>query len=138
MTQPDTDTEQQPDTARRRPILRYAAIAAAIVAAVAGIIWLVNVTGSAAPVDYRVTASGNIGATWSSEDATGKLDLYSGSDTQTIHAGTLTVTVQSTMPGGASCKIDDAQGNVVDSQSATPAPGASGLEAWTTVTCSTR
>jgi hypothetical protein len=130
--------EQQTDTAPPRPrALRYGAIAAAIVVAVAGIIWLVNATGSPAPVDYRVSAHGNISATWASDTSAGKLDLYSGDDADTVHAGTLTVTVQSTMSDGASCKIDDAHGNIIDSQSQRPAAGTSGLEAWTTVTCTT-
>jgi hypothetical protein len=137
MTQQHAAEQQTAAAPRRNRTLRYTAIAAAIVLAVAGIIWLVNATGSAAPVDYRVSAHGNISATWTSDTAAGKLDLYNGDNAATVHAGTLTVTVQSTMPDGASCKIDDAHGNIVDSQSQMPAAGVSGLDAWTTVTCST-
>jgi hypothetical protein len=134
-----TDQHAAEQTAApRRNGLRYAAIAAAVLAVVAGIILLVKVTGDSAPVDYRVTVSGNINATWTSDDGTGKLNLYDGIDTQTIHAGSLTVTVNSTMPDGATCKIVDPDGNTIDSQSQRPAAGVTGMAAWTTVTCSTK
>lgn len=140
MTQPDTDQQPQttPAAPRRSRALRYTAIAAGILVFVAGIIWLVNATGAPAPTDYRVTAHGNISAGWISDDTNGNLDLANGDDTATVHARSLTITVQSTMPDGASCQIVDASGQVVDVQVTHPAEGVSGVEAWTTATCSTK
>jgi len=127
---------QLPAASKRR--LRYAAIAAAVLICAAGIVLLVKVTAGLAPVDYKITAHGNISATWISDSGSGKLDMYTGDGMDTVHAGSLTITVQSTMPTGATCAIKDAVGNTIDKHAQFPADGSAGLDAWTTVTCTTK
>ena len=128
-------TRQSIATTKRR--LRYAAIAVAVLTVAAGIVLLVKLTAGPAPVDYKVTAHGNISATWTSDTGTGKLDMYTGDGMNTIHAGSLTITVQSTMLTGATCAIKDTAGNTIDKHAQFPPEGSTGLDAWTTATCAT-
>lgn len=118
--------------------LRYTVIAAAVLIVAAGIILFIKLASGPAPVDYKVSAHGNLSATWTSSTGTGKLDMYNGDDMQTVHAGTLTITVNSTMPTGATCQITGPDGTVIDKQANFPAAGATSLDAWTTATCSTK
>lgn len=114
---------------KTRAYLRYAAVGAAALILAAGIVILIKVLSGPAPVDYKVTVRGVGSAMWISPDGSGQIDLTSGSGTQTVHAGKVAVTVNSTSANGASCQIVDPAGNVVDSQET--AGGAS------SVTCST-
>ncbi|MGW4830808.1 hypothetical protein ACWEOG_24725 [Amycolatopsis japonica] len=50
---------------------RHVAIAAVVLIFVAGIVLLVKVTAGPAPVGYKVTAHGNISATWISDNDSG-------------------------------------------------------------------
>lgn len=124
-------TEQQQADAQPglRPALRYGIIAAAVLLAAGGIVALIALLSGPAPVDYKVTATGAGTAMWITPDGSGQFDMTVGTSTQTVHAGRVTVTVNSTAADGASCQIIDPAGNVVDSQQTSG--GAS------TVTCST-
>lgn len=131
---------QEPQTApsRRSRTLLYTAIAVAVLVASGGIVLLVTRPDDPPPVDYTVAVTGNISATWVSDDNDGQLDLTNGGNSDKIRADSLTLTVQSTMPSGASCSIVDPNANLVDTQIAFPAHGTSGQDALTTVTCSTK
>ncbi|WP_409186474.1 hypothetical protein F9C11_20485 [Amycolatopsis sp. VS8301801F10] len=116
-----------------------ALIAVVVLAAVAGVIWLVRANSDPAPTDYQVTVRGNISANWNdSGTGAGSIDVSTGAATQTIHAGSFTLTVESTLPNGASCVVKDASGKVVAEDGALPAAGTSGLSASSTATCSVR
>ncbi|QKV75819.1 hypothetical protein [Amycolatopsis sp. Hca4] len=122
---------------RRSRALLYTGIATAVLVVSAGVILIVNLPGGPPPVDYHVAVTGNVSASWVSDDGDGKLDLTTGGNSEMIRAGSLTITVQSTMPSGASCSIVGPNGNVVDDQITFPPRGTSGEDAATTVTCST-
>ncbi|MGW3994808.1 hypothetical protein ACWEF6_15100 [Amycolatopsis sp. NPDC004772] len=139
MTEHDAE---QPQTAaassRQYRTLLYVGIGAAALAISAGVLLVVELPSGPPPVDYIVGATGNISASWVSEDSDGKLDLTNGGNTDRVRAGSLTLTVVSTMPSGASCSIVDPDGNLVDTQIAFPPRGTSGANASTIVTCSTK
>lgn len=138
MTEPDAEQPQTAATSpRRNRTLLYVGIAAAVLILAAGVTLLVKLPGDPPPIDYHVAVTGNISASWVSDDSDGTLDLANGGNSDKIRAGSLTLTVQSTMPSGASCSIVDPNGNLVDTQIAIPARGTSGKDASTTVTCST-
>lgn len=113
MTQHDTG---RPAAASRTRTLRYAAIAAAVLAVAAGIVLFIKLASGPAPVDYKITATGAGNAMWITPDGSGDLDMTAGSATQTVHAGKVTVTVNSTAADGASCRITDPNGVIVDEQ----------------------
>lgn len=140
MTDADAD---QPQTAaatprRNRTRLYGGIVVGALVIVAAGVVLLVKLPGGPPLVDYYFAVTGNISASWVSDDSDGKLDLANGGNSDKIRASSLTVTVQSTMPSGASCGIVDPNGNLVDTQMAIPPRGTSGKDAATTVTCSTK
>ncbi|WP_326952258.1 hypothetical protein [Amycolatopsis sp. NBC_01286] len=138
MTKNDT---QRPQTAAGAPhrnrAMRYAAIAAAVLVVAVSTILLVTRPNDPPPADYHVAVTGNISATWVSDNSDGTLDLTNGGNSEKIRAGSLTLTVQSTLPSGASCTIVDSNANIIDTKDAIPTRGASGKDALTTVTCST-
>ncbi|MEV6644323.1 hypothetical protein [Amycolatopsis sp. NPDC051371] len=141
MTEQDAELPQTAAAAaspRRNRTLLYVAVAAAVLIVSAGIILFVQLPAAPPPVDYHVAVTGNVSASWVSDDSDGKLDLANGGNSEKIRAGSLKLTVQSTMPSGASCTIVDPNGNVIDTQMAFPARGTSGTDASTTVTCSTK
>jgi len=100
----------------RRPYVRYAVIGAATLIVAAGIVLLVKLLSGPEPVDYKVTATGAGTAMWTTPDGYGQLDLTAGTATQTVHASKVSVIVNSTAADGASCRITDASGVVVDEQ----------------------
>jgi hypothetical protein len=128
MTQHDTDHTAVP-APRRGPVLRYTVIGAAVLLVAGGIVALIALLSGPAPVDYKITATGTGNAQWITPDGSGNLDLATGTATYTVHAGKVAVTVTSTAADGASCRIEDPDGHVVDEQQAKG--GA------TSVTCST-
>lgn len=123
---------------RRYRTLLYVGLAAAVLIISAGVILIVKLPSGPPPVGYTVGATGNISAAWVSEDSDGQLDLTNGGNSDKIRAGSLTLTVLSTMPSGASCSIVDPDGNLVDAQVTSPTRGATGAAASTMVTCSTK
>ncbi|UKD55137.1 hypothetical protein L3Q65_46045 [Amycolatopsis sp. FU40] len=130
-----TETTGRP--AVTKPVI--AAIAVAVLAAVAGVIWLVRANSDPASADYQVTVRGNISANWNdSGTGAGSIDVSTGAATQTIHAGSFTLTVESTLPNGASCVVKDATGKVVAEDGGLPADGTTGLSASSTATCTVR
>ena len=77
---------QRPQTAAASPhrnrTLRYAAIAAAVLVVAVGAILLVTRPNDPPPVDYDVAVTGNISATWVSDDTDGTLDLTNGGNSE--------------------------------------------------------
>jgi len=139
MTEHDAEQSQTAAASPRRyRTLLYIGIAAAVLIVSAGVTLLVVLPSGPPPVDYVIGVTGNVSATWVSEDSDGQLDLTNGGNSDKIRAGSLTLTVFSTMPSGASCSIVDPDGNLVDTQIVFPARGTSGKDAATTVTCSTK
>ncbi|GAA1020513.1 MULTISPECIES: hypothetical protein [Amycolatopsis] len=63
------------------------------------------------------------------------IDVSSGTATQTVHSGSFTLTVESTLPNGASCVVKDTAGKVVAEDSSLPAAGTSSLSASSSATC---
>lgn len=124
-------TEQQQADAQPglRPALRYGVIGAAVLLVTGGIVALIALLSGPAPVDYKVTATGAGTAMWITPDGSGQLDMTAGTSTQTVHAGKVTITVNSTAADGASCSITTPDGAVVDEQRASGGAG--------TVSCST-
>jgi hypothetical protein len=102
-----TTATEKPKLTRRT---RIALIAAAVLALAGVCIVLANVTSSPPPKQYKVTATGNVRATWYSDSTMGNLDLDSGYDIQTVTANSLSVSVDSTLPRGASCRIEGPNG----------------------------
>jgi hypothetical protein len=139
MTEHDAE---QPQTAaappRRHRTVLFVGIAAVALVISAGVILIVKIPSGPPPVDYIVGATGNLSASWVSEDSIGQLDLTNGGNTDRIRAGTLTLTVLSNMPSGASCSIVDPDGNLIDAQVTSPTRGTTGAAASTMVTCSTK
>lgn len=127
-----TQTEGKPALAK--PAMT--AIAVIVLAAVAGVIWLVRANSDPAPADYQVTVYGNVSASWYDETAnTHDIDVGTAHATETVHGSTVTVNVESTLPNGASCVIKDASGKVVAEDGGLPAAGATGLAAMSRATC---
>lgn len=102
-----TITTDKTGLSRRTWIL----FAVAAILALAGLcIVLANATSSPPPKQYKVTAVGNVSATWYSESSTGKLDIDTGYDVQTLTARNLSISVDSTLPEGASCRLEGPNG----------------------------
>lgn len=128
-----TTTTAKPKLTRRA---RVGLIAAAVLALAGVSILLVNITAGPAPTQYEVSANGNVKATWFSDSDVGTLDLFTGSDVQTVRARSVSVSVDSTLPEGASCRIEGPNGETyVDHVPANTA--VHGLAAIVTATCST-
>ncbi len=117
MTQHDTDHTAVP-APHRRPVLRYAVIGAAVLLVAGGIVALITLLSGPAPADYKITATGAGNAMWITPDGNGNLDLTTGTATHTVHASKVTITVTSTAADGASCRIENLHGRVVDEQQA--------------------
>ncbi|WP_116201286.1 hypothetical protein [Amycolatopsis circi] len=127
-----TETTGKP--ALSKPII--AATAVIVLAAVAGVIWLVRANSDPAPTDYQVTVYGNVSASWYDETAkTHDLDISTATATETVHGSSITVNVESTLPNGASCVIKDVSGKVVAEDGGLPAAGTTGLAAMSRATC---
>ncbi|MFB9929977.1 hypothetical protein ACFORO_32855 [Amycolatopsis halotolerans] len=113
-----------------------AVIAAVVLAVAAGVVLLVRANSDRAPADYQVSVYGNISAAWSEiGSAMSTIDVSHGTATQTIHASSFTLTVESTLPNGASCVVKDTAGKVVAEDGGLPAADTSGLSASSTATC---
>lgn len=85
MTKNDT---QRPQTAAGAPhrnrAMRYAAIAAAVLVVAVSTILLVTRPNDPPPADYHVAVTGNISATWVSDNSDGTLDLTNGGNSEKI------------------------------------------------------
>lgn len=124
-----TTDKPEPKLTRRWRI----AIVAGVLAALAGIsIVVVNVTASPAPKSYKVSATGNLVATWFSDATVGQLDMSSGSDTQTVNGRSVSISVDSTLPEGATCRIEGPNGETYVDH--VPSSG----DAIVTASCSTK
>ncbi|GLY43002.1 hypothetical protein Amsp01_090250 [Amycolatopsis sp. NBRC 101858] len=138
MTELDTGQQQCAATSpRRNRALLYGGIIATVLIVSVGVTLLIALPDGPPPVDYSVSVTGNVSASWVSDDSEGTLDLTNFGNSDTIRAGSLTLTVKSNMPSGASCSIIDLDANVIDVQMAYPARGTSGKDALVTVTCRT-
>lgn len=113
----------------RRTWIMFAAAAVLVVSAVS--VFLVNATAGPASKQYEISATGNLRAMWFTDTSTGTLDMTTGSGGRTVTGRSASVSVDSTLPEGASCRIEGPNGETYVDHA--PANG----DAIVTATCST-
>lgn len=123
----------QPATLKITPG-RVVALAAAVIIVVAAII-LATANTVPGPVDYRVAVHGNGRGSWTTPEGYGTIETETGDGLQTVRGSRVDVTVSSTLPTGATCRISTMDGQTLDEQTAVPESGAKGLAASVSVSC---